>query len=238
MERVADMQPVRLAELASVIGLPKTTIQRNLETLAEAGWIKTVGGDTTRWAVSPRIQALIMKSTTAANLREAALIPMRRLRDVTGETVHLMVPNGEDEVVVIERVESDESVRSILPIGKVFPVVASSSGMAILARMDSDNIRRVITTARKELDANPNYKLDTLDDQISEIQKLGYCIKPGWRGDIIGVGAAVLDRHGKPIAGLSASFPVGRFDPDQQGKWGEAAMAAAQEISDSLDYAS
>lgn len=237
MEKVADMQPVRLAELATVVGLPKTTIQRNLETLAEAGWIKPVGGDTTRWAVSPRIQALIMKSTTAANLREAALAPMRRLRDVTGETVHLMVPNGADEVVVIERVESDESVRSILPIGKVFPVVASSSGMAILAHTGQDNIRRVIDTARKELEANPNYELDRLDDQIAMIQKLGYSIKPGWRGDIIGVGAAVMDRHGIPVAGLSASFPVARFDPDHQAKWGEAAKTAAQEISSSLDYA-
>ena len=53
LEAVAEHQPVRVGELTPLLGLPKSTVQRSLETLAEAGWLRQVDGDLTRWAAGP-----------------------------------------------------------------------------------------------------------------------------------------------------------------------------------------
>src|SRR5215471_12749022 len=105
LEAVAEHQPVRVGELTPLLGLPKSTVQRSLETLAEAGWLRQVDGDLTRWALTSRAQSVVLRSGGDADLREYALRPMQRLRDVAGETTHLFVPTGSYQVVVIERVD-------------------------------------------------------------------------------------------------------------------------------------
>lgn len=41
LEAVAEHQPIGLSELARRLGLPKSTVQRSLATLAELGWIRS-----------------------------------------------------------------------------------------------------------------------------------------------------------------------------------------------------
>ncbi|WP_234389948.1 helix-turn-helix domain-containing protein [Streptomyces sp. MMG1533] len=40
LEAVAQHQPVTVGELTKLFGLPKSTVQRTLVTLAEAGWLR------------------------------------------------------------------------------------------------------------------------------------------------------------------------------------------------------
>src|SRR5262249_23823746 len=94
LEAVAEHQPVRVGELTPLLGLPKSTVQRSLETLAEAGWLRQVDGDLTRWALTSRARSVVLRSGGEDDLREAALPPMQQLRDAAGETAHLFVPTG------------------------------------------------------------------------------------------------------------------------------------------------
>ncbi|WP_324609648.1 helix-turn-helix domain-containing protein [Streptomyces sp. WM6386] len=48
LEAVAQHQPVTVGELTKIFGLPKSTVQRTLVTLAEAGWLRANRKDTTR----------------------------------------------------------------------------------------------------------------------------------------------------------------------------------------------
>ena len=86
LEAVAEHQPVRVGELTPLLGLPKSTIQRSLETLAEAGWLRPVDGDLTRWALTARARSVVLRSGGEEDLRESALLPMQQLRDAGGET--------------------------------------------------------------------------------------------------------------------------------------------------------
>src|SRR5262249_56086889 len=132
LEAVAEHQPVRVGELTPLLGLPKSTVQRSLETLAEAGWLHQVDGDLTRWALTSRARAVVLRSGGEEDLREAALPPMQQLRDAAGETAHLFVPAGSYRVVAIERVDSRRNVRTIIPLGTVFPLLATSPALPIL----------------------------------------------------------------------------------------------------------
>ncbi|WP_425559978.1 helix-turn-helix domain-containing protein [Kitasatospora paranensis] len=55
LELVAEHQPAGVGELSRISGLPKSTVQRTLRALADAGWIRPVGREFTRWALTPRM---------------------------------------------------------------------------------------------------------------------------------------------------------------------------------------
>jgi len=48
LEAVAQHQPAGVGELSMIFGLPKSTVQRHLWALSDAGWIGPVGEEFTR----------------------------------------------------------------------------------------------------------------------------------------------------------------------------------------------
>ena len=57
LEEVAARQPVAVAALAPALNLPKTTVQRSLTTLGDAGWLTQSDGDRS-WSLSAKVAGL------------------------------------------------------------------------------------------------------------------------------------------------------------------------------------
>jgi IclR family transcriptional regulator, acetate operon repressor len=131
LEEVAASQPVTVAVLARTLDLPKTTVQRSLVTLGEAGWLVQSEIDRS-WSVSAKLASLARRSISEYSLRQAAAEPMRTVRDLTGESVVLMEREG-DDVVIIDSIASGHIVQAIAPVGARFPLDMSAGGMAIVA---------------------------------------------------------------------------------------------------------
>jgi IclR family acetate operon transcriptional repressor len=55
LDEVAVRQPVGVGELSRVLGRPKTSVQRALKTLQEAGWIRPAGDGLTGWCISTKV---------------------------------------------------------------------------------------------------------------------------------------------------------------------------------------
>jgi IclR family acetate operon transcriptional repressor len=237
LEAVAEHQPVRVGELTPLLGLPKSTVQRSLETLAEAGWLRQVDGDLTRWALTSRAQSVVLRSGGEVDLRECAIAPMRRLRDAADETTHLFVPTGSYQVVVIERVDCRRSIRTVIPLGTVFPMVASSAGIAMLARGPDEHVDAAIEQATRAAEAPASEDLGKVRDQVAAVHTKGYSCRLGWDRDVMGIGAAIMDHRGDATAGVSVSIPLSRFQYSNEAEWGREVMEAAAAISRSLGYA-
>ncbi|GAB2909598.1 IclR family transcriptional regulator [Nonomuraea fastidiosa] len=222
LEAVAARQPIGVGELARELGLPKSTVQRSLKTLHEAGWIRPAGGEVTRWQVTSKV--LRLARTTELSLRDAAMPVMEELRQRTGETIHLMVPEG-DAVVLIERLETDKPVRIVLPLGIRLPLHASANGKAVLAHLD------------RPLGELPAYTENTITDpaalraELDRVRARGYADNRGeWRSDIAAVAAAVLGPSG-PVASLSVSTPAGRMTETLRAEYGALVTEAAAALS-------
>ncbi len=238
LEAVAEHQPIRVGELTPLLGLPKSTVQRSLETLAEAGWLRQVDGDLTRWALTTRAHGVVLRSAGEVDIRECALGPMRHLRDVTHETSHLFVPTGSQQVVVIERVDSTRNVRTVISLGTVFPTAGSAAGVAMLARGPDGPVDDAIAVARNATGAPPARDLNKVRAQVAAARATGYSCRMGWERDVMGIGAAILNRGGEVVAGVSVSIPIGRFQQGDEAGWGKQVTAAAAAISRSLGYVS
>ncbi|MEV0389189.1 IclR family transcriptional regulator [Nonomuraea sp. NPDC050643] len=229
LEEVAVRQPVGVGEVARGLGLPKSTVQRSLKTLHEAGWIRPAGGEITRWQVTSK--ALQVARRTELGLRDAAMPVMEELRQRTGETIHLMVPEG-DAVVLIERLETDKPLRIVLPLGIRLPLHASANGKAVLAYL--------LAETGRPLGDLPGYTDTTITDaaalraELEAVHARGYADNRGeWRSDIAAVAAAVLGPDG-PLASLSISTPASRMPEDLRAEYGKLVTRAARTLADSL----
>lgn len=231
LEMVADKQPVSVGELAKIMSMPKTTVQRILWTFHEAGWLRLIEGDMPRWTISPRVLSVRPNELSGGGLAAAIQEPMAELRDATQETVYVSVFDGNGAVVVIDRLESPHPVRAVSPIGDIAPIHSTANGMAILAFLPEQQIEQI---ASGELNAfNPATITDAgkLRTELAQVRERGYAINRGYyRSGIFAVGAPVFDAAHHPVASICISMPDSRYREEKVAEWGELTVKAAQAI--------
>ncbi|MFE3187711.1 IclR family transcriptional regulator [Nocardia sp. NPDC059240] len=231
LEEVAARQPIGVGELARVLDLPKSTVQRALVTLDEAGWIRPAAGEVTRWVITTKALAVGGSAGGDLGLRGTALPVLEDLRRLTGETIHLTIPeNG--KMVLIERLETDKPVRTSMALGHALPLHASANGKAVLAHTPLETLRHLL------LDDLPRYTDTTITDpqtlcaELDLVRTQGFAVNRGeWRSDVGAVAAVVLSPDGRPIASLSVNLPIGRLTPETEPEFGAAVNAAAKTLS-------
>jgi DNA-binding IclR family transcriptional regulator len=236
LEEVAFTQPAGVGELARKLRMPKTTVQRALQTLWTAGWICPSGAETTTWVLTTRALHIGQQAIPDLGVRDAALPIMRELRKETGETAHLMVLEG-DRAVLIEKVETDHPIRAIITLGSAVPLHGSSNGKAMLAHRPPEEIRTIVG------DSLDRYTDRTIVDwaeflaELARVRERGYATNVGeWRTDIAAVASPIFDHAGRTQASLSISAPGGRMPTDLRESYGALVTEAARRVSATLGY--
>ncbi|WP_372405631.1 IclR family transcriptional regulator [Streptomyces luteireticuli] len=235
LEEVAARRPVGVAELARALGLPKSSVQRALLTLHEAGWIRPTGEPVTRWVPTTKALRVGRSATGELGLRDVAVPVLEELRRRTDETVHLTVPEG-GRVVLIERLETSRPVRIVLPLGQNLPLHASSNGKAVLAASPPEAVERYLA------DGLPRYTDTTITDperlraELAVIRARGYATNGGeWRSDVSAVAAAVVGGAGLPVAGISVNVPTSRMTETSRTAFGALVVEAAKALGAALE---
>lgn len=232
LEEVAGRQPIGVSELARVTGLPKSSVQRCLVTLQQAGWLRIVDVDRVRWGVTMKALTIGLRGTGERDLRDLARPVVRRLAAEVGETIHFSLRDG-DDIVVIAREDSSHDVRVFIEVGSRVPLRASSAGVAILAGLDASEVGEVLK--RPVLDfAEPVPSEQQLREEIARSAARGYALNgSAWfRPHVTSLGAAVTNAAGRPFAALTLAMPEVRFDPHDEERLARLTVAAAGEISE------
>lgn len=246
LEAVSELQPVGVSAIARATGVPKSSVQRCLLSLREAGWISAPPGDPQRWALTGRALAVGLRGTAVPGLREAALAVMQELRDATRETVHLVGfaehapvaaadPAGPAALVVIDRLDSPEPVRTWVRLGTPVPLHASCSGRAVLSRLPEAEARSLLGDHLERFSAQTITDPEALAAELRAVRERGYAVADqSWRAGVGAVAAAVVDAAGRPVGALAVSAPQQRFDAARARALGSAAVAAAERVSAAL----
>ncbi|MFI0445403.1 IclR family transcriptional regulator [Actinomadura sp. 6N118] len=232
LEAVAQHQPVTVGELTKMFGLPKSTVQRTLVTLNQAGWLRASRGDTTRWEVGARVLAVRPAALQGASLFAAAREPMLRLREALNETIHLTVLDGVHCMVVVDRVDCDHAVRTFHRIGDTSPLHATAAGRAVLAHLSRAEVDEVIARGLKRFGDTTITDPDVLRADLGEVRRQGYAVNINqFRPGVCAVAAPILDEDGTPLAALAVSMPDSRLDVDQLPELGRQVAEASEEIT-------
>ncbi|MCC9707547.1 IclR family transcriptional regulator [Streptomyces sp. MNU76] len=232
LEAVAQHQPVTVGELTKLFGLPKSTVQRTLVSLAEAGWLRANRKDTTRWEIGARVLAVRPAALQGSSLFAAAREPMIRLRDAVNETIHLSVPDALQCMVVVDRVDCDHPVRTFHTIGDTSPLHATAVGRAVLAHLPRRDVEDLVAAGLERFSDTTPGDPDELRAELDRIRTDGYAVNRNqFRPGVCAVAAAVLDEDGTPLAAVAISMPEARYHEDQAPKWGRLVADTAAEIS-------
>ena len=170
-----DAQPagMTLTEISTVIGGPKNSTSRLIQTLIARDYV--VREDATmRFLLTGKLLRLGQPRVADASLVECSLDAMRVLRNAVGETVQVGIPIG-DEGVIIEKIESTQAVRIGVNIGLRFLLHNNAPGKVLLAfrhpkerERTIDRIKLTRCTARTLTDK------DTLRAECERVTKQGY----------------------------------------------------------------
>ncbi|WP_086841550.1 IclR family transcriptional regulator domain-containing protein [Streptomyces coeruleofuscus] len=232
LEAVAQHQPVTVGELTKIFGLPKSTVQRTLVTLAEAGWLRANRRDTTRWEIGARVLAVRPAALQGSSLLTAAHEPMVRLRDALNETIHLSVPDALQCMVVVDRVDSDHPVRTFHTIGDTSPLHATAVGRAVLAHLPKQDVEELIAQGLERFTDTTPADPDELRAELDRIRTDGYAVNRNqYRPGVCAIAAPVLDEDGAPLASVAVSMPDSRFDAERLPEWSRMVAETAAEIT-------
>ena len=154
-------------------------------------------------------------------LRDIARPHLVELRDVTDETVHLGVRDG-NHVVYIDKIEGSHPVRLVSAVGQIMPLHTTALGKSALAWMDDDEREPLL--AQLELVRRTERSIGTLDglrDELERTRERGFAIDDRENEDhAVCVGAPILDAHQRVVGMISVSGPSYRISErvDELGK--------------------
>lgn len=244
LEAVAELQPVGVSAVARATGIPKSTVQRCLLTLRQAGWLTPAPSDPRRWAMTGRALVVGLRGSTETGIREAALAVMQELRDETRETIHLSgfgaehavaVP-GDDSapapaLVVIDRLDGTEPVRTWVRLGTRVPLHASCSGRSVLSRLPAAEVEALLDGPLERFSDSTLVGRAELRAELDAVRERGYAVAEGsWRQGVGAVAAALVGPDGYPVGALAVSVPAQRFDAARAAALGPLVAAAATRV--------
>jgi IclR family acetate operon transcriptional repressor len=226
--------PMGVSDLSRSLDIPKTTAHRSLRTLATAGWVRMSETDRSKWVLTGRPLTVGLAGSVEGNLRELARSELTGLRDATGETVHLVVPDGSD-LVVVARIDGTHSLRTFLPLGTHAPLHATASGRALLSVMTDDEVAQVLGETLPQFTPSTVYTRVEVLAEVERTRERGYALNAAeWRSDIAALGVPIVSRVGVPAAALAISMPLSRYENTDMPAMAELAMGAARRISEQL----
>jgi DNA-binding IclR family transcriptional regulator len=198
------------AAVAKLANLPRPTAYRIVAALiAERMVAETPAGLLT---LGPRLISLAMRSWSRSDIRNVARQPLKDLRDALSETVHLAVNSG-DEMIYIDKLESNRPVSMRSRIGTRVPLYSSSVGKAWLSTLPDAEALRMIETLSFEPKTSHTVSGPTnLYAQLKEIRRSGYSrdLEEN-EAEICCYGVPILAADGHAIACISVSIPLYRF---------------------------
>lgn len=235
LQLVADAEdPVNVGALMRASGYPRPTVHRIVAALiAERLLVENARSGTL--ALGPRLIQLASRSWGRSELRLAAVDELKRLRDLTGETVHLAVPNG-TTMVYIEKLESPSAVRMTSRIGTSVSLHATAVGKAYLAALDDKALKALV----KGLPM-PRYTANTVVEPAALRAQIQQTRERGWAVDneeneagIFCFGAAIRGAAGLPVAAISVSTLVFRQKEDPEQAYVAPLLEACRVISERI----
>lgn len=230
LEAVSDHQPVGVSELSRVLDVPKTTVQRALETLKVGGWLNR--SDEGAWTLSLRCAVVGRRAGQRGALRELARPVMLRLSQATEEEVRLWLPQGHT-MVLVESFDSTQAVRFVHPatFSGTLPMHASAAGKAVLAHLPDAEVDALLTPPLRGLTPATVVDPDELQALLPLIRKRGYAEAHDESIADVGDIAAAITAEDRPVAAIALNMPRHRLTKQRTTRFGRLLVDAVAELS-------
>jgi DNA-binding IclR family transcriptional regulator len=202
-----------LGQLARETGLARSTVQRIVEALQDAGWV-TPPAPNGGVLLGPRLTELAAVGDRPAQL--AILHPhLQQLSAELNETVDLSI-RRHDRALFVDQVTADQRLRAVSAVGETFPLHCSANGKAMLATLPDPLIEPLIGRNFPALTDKTVTTLPALLEQMAEIRTSGVAYdREEHTAGICAAGRVVPTPDGG-YAAVSIPLPAQRFYGNEQ----------------------
>jgi DNA-binding IclR family transcriptional regulator len=225
-----------LAELCTALKLHKSTVHRLMMVL-EQHRLVVKHPETGRYRLGLRLFELGSKAIEGLDLRGRARPYLNRLQQAFGETVFFCILD-EGQVFYMEKVESQQSVRTACTVGSRAPAYCTAVGKAMLAELPDAEVHNIVRRwGLKAVTKNTITTESALKAELKAIRSRGYAIDDEEKEEGLRcVGSAVRAHSGKLVAAMSISGPAFRMTKERIPEVGRALLQAAGDLSVELGY--
>lgn len=208
LEVLKEEEGLSIAELTQRTNLPKSTVYRHLQTLADLGYVIERDGD---YYVGFRFVELGEQARSRKVGYTAAKRAVFELGQETDERAVFIVEE-DDEAVYVHRYGSLSNTM----IGQRRPLHSMASGKVILAEWDDDAVADYVREVGLEpITSNTITEPDALFDELERIRDRGYAVNNQEHMDgLRGVAVPVYTPDDEFLGSLAVFGPTSRFTDD------------------------
>jgi len=228
-----DRPRLSLAEISSILNLPRATAFRLVYTLESLGFLKK-GTEDERYELGTAVLSLGYALFSSMDVVDRAEGPLRRLRDQTRGATHLARREGRN-VVYLMRFASPDAMAGNVQVGARLPVHATTLGRALLIDSTYDDLKTIF----EEGEALPAFtqttarSLDELAEQLREDRRRGYVVGQSiYENGLDSMAAPIRDENGGIVAAISV-VGFGLLNGGQEEMLLKALLSTAAEIGHS-----
>ncbi len=224
----ADDHGVSLAELGRRTGIPKGSLHRIVTDMVGVRLLDKTG---TGYRLSGQVFQLGMRASIERGLLEVATPFMEDLYERTHETVHLGVLEGV-EVVYVSKIGGHRQAVTPSRVGGRMPLYCTAIGKALLAASPPELTARVLAGGLARRTPRTITAPGLLRRQLERVAEKGVAFE--LEESAVGlacVASPILDPDGRPVAAVSVTGPVIRFQPQHHAA---VVKAAAEGIAGTL----
>lgn len=216
VELLAENGSMGLMDISNNLGLNKSTVHRVLNSLIYMGYVRQ-NPESGRYELTFKIVDISSKIMSKVDIVRVVRPHLRRLMELTKETVHFVERDG-TEAVYIDKVESfSNTVQMVSRIGSRIPLYRSGVGKAMAAELSEQAVQEIWENS--EIVRMTPYTITNYEEFkrcLEDIRKRGYALdneenETGVRC----IAASLKDYQGSVKYAFSISAPVNRMDNDR-----------------------
>ncbi|SCY34010.1 IclR family transcriptional regulator [Alkaliphilus peptidifermentans] len=237
LEVLSDYQDgLGITDLSGKINLHKSTVHRLLATLIHKGYV-IQDNVTNKYQITFKLFELGNKRLENIDLFSVAKPFLKELMSKTNEVVHLVIREG-NEIVYIDKVESENTIRMFSKIGRRSPLYCTAVGKAILAQLPEEEIERIWNNS--VIEKFTDHTIITIEEmkkELQEIRKKEYAVDE--QENELGVrcvGAVVFNHTGEVAGAISISGPTIRVTKEKASEFSKLVIMYSKMISKELGY--
>ena len=202
--------PMGVSEVSRLLAIPKSSGQALLSTLVSRGYLVKQGSS---YEMGPDLRRGNWVGGSLSRLVKTANPAMRRLADESGESAFLSLMTASGELKYVAKAVSSHVVRYDAPLSNSRPAYCTSSGLILLAYLDSSELEEFFSKVSLER-ITPNTVTDRkeLMLMLEKARRQGFAeLCDGHVMGASGVSALVFNGSEKPAAALTLVAPTARF---------------------------
>lgn len=226
---------IGVSDAAELLGVAPSTAHRLLQMLQYRGFARQ-DAETRAYRAGPELLEIGLMAVRGIDLRGRARPAIERLGASLNETVHLVVREGTD-VRFVDGVESTKALRVTSRTGILLPAHCTAGGKSLLAQLSKAEFRDLYPSSRLPVVTEASVRRRSeLEQELAEVRELGYATNFGEsETDVSAVGAAIIDRQGRPHGAVAVAVPSSRLAEAEVGELGSVVVATCREIGSAIE---